>query len=275
MGTAYEMKGKAKKFIAKIFDLEVPKRPESPPERSLPERPQYFEPQPQQQQLVDSFGALRLSAGSEPGFVGGFFPNATTGPGRPRPPAMQMPVPYAPQQSRTMQYALMPPKPDPSLRPSSAPEVNNSTYSVPPSKPSTPLILPPKRPRASSTPPSPVSTRAGDQTQCAGITKSGKRCTRLVKNGGPALLGLHPDDETIVRFCFQHAKELLVPTGFYARKKTASGGASEWVDFVDYIPPYLHPDTQVALRVEMEKLRSKSDEEGCIYCYEIRGQYPE
>jgi hypothetical protein len=40
----------------------------------------------------------------------------------------------------------------------------------------------------------------------------------------------------------------------------------------DYIPPYLHPDTQVALRVEMEKLRSKSDVLGYIYTFEIRGR---
>lgn len=41
---------------------------------------------------------------------------------------------------------------------------------------------------------------------------------------------------------------------------------------IDYIPPYLHPDTQVALRVEMEKPRSQSDVEGYIYTFEIRGE---
>lgn len=41
---------------------------------------------------------------------------------------------------------------------------------------------------------------------------------------------------------------------------------------IDFIPDYLHPDTQVALRIEMEKTRSSSDEEGFIYTFEIRGE---
>jgi hypothetical protein len=40
----------------------------------------------------------------------------------------------------------------------------------------------------------------------------------------------------------------------------------------DYIPPYLSPETQVALRVEMEKVRSAADVEGYIYTFEIRGK---
>lgn len=79
--------------------------------------------------------------------------------------------------------------------------------------------------------------------------------------------------QTIERFCFQHTKELLIPTGFYARNQTT--GTQVWVDFADYIPDYLHPDTQVALRVEMEKLRSSSDIEGYIYTFEIRDTTPQ
>ncbi|KAG7086548.1 hypothetical protein E1B28_002497 [Marasmius oreades] len=136
----------------------------------------------------------------------------------------------------------------------------------------------PKRQRASSTPPSPTSNTAGasGQIQCSGVTKTGKRCTRLVKNG-PALTGVMGSNtiggQTIERFCFQHMKELLLPTGFYARSQTA--GTQEWVDFTDYIPNYLHPDTQVALRVEMEKQRSSSDIEGYIYTFEIRYPNPQ
>ena len=94
--------------------------------------------------------------------------------------------------------------------------------------------------------------------------------------------------QTIERFCFQHTKELLGPTGFYARSQ--DGGAQDWIDFAgvfgswfssvhalssmsDYVPDYLHPDTQVALRVEMEKPRSSSDVEGYIYTFEIRGLF--
>jgi len=41
--------------------------------------------------------------------------------------------------------------------------------------------------------------------------------------------------------------------------------------YLDWIPSYLHPDTQVSLRVEMEKSRSQSDVPGYIYTFEIRG----
>lgn len=40
---------------------------------------------------------------------------------------------------------------------------------------------------------------------------------------------------------------------------------------VDWIPDYLHPDTQAALRVEMEKPGSQHDVPGYIYTFEIRG----
>ncbi|KAE9403324.1 hypothetical protein BT96DRAFT_1017035 [Gymnopus androsaceus JB14] len=137
----------------------------------------------------------------------------------------------------------------------------------------------PGRPRASSTPPTPTAGVSGvsGQIQCSGVTKAGKRCTRLVK-GGPALVSVwgatSPTTGNVERFCHQHAKELLGPSGFYARKQHRDGrqgqGLQEWIDFADYIPPYLHPDTQVALRVEMEKPRSQSDVEGFIYTFEVR-----
>ncbi|KAF5384547.1 hypothetical protein D9757_006424 [Collybiopsis confluens] len=149
-----------------------------------------------------------------------------------------------------------------------------------------------RRPRATSTPPTPITsnsvvTGVSGQIQCSGVTKAGKRCTRMVK-GGPALVSVWgpgvaaaPDScvntnaaGSVERFCHQHAKELLTPSGFYARRQVRDGqgrrGLQEWIDFADYIPPYLHPDTQVALRVEMEKPRSQSDVEGFIYSFEIR-----
>ncbi|KAJ6608628.1 hypothetical protein B0H10DRAFT_2067458 [Mycena sp. CBHHK59/15] len=47
-------------------------------------------------------------------------------------------------------------------------------------------------------------------------------------------------------------------------------GDEVWVSFADFIPPYLSPETQVALRVEMEKARSPKDVDGYIYTFEIR-----
>ncbi|KAK0474767.1 hypothetical protein IW261DRAFT_1496971 [Armillaria novae-zelandiae] len=244
--------GRAKQFIAQIFDLEE-RRPSSP-------RPAHSE------LPVEAFNNLtiheplpspaRTSHATTTPFVGGFQP-------LPRPPAMQMPQPAV---SLTMRHALNVPEDPP--RAHSAPEIPRRRYLVPSSTPVSPSpsarpsppASEPKlgRPRALSTPPNP---NAPPDTQCSGVTKAGRRCTRQVKNGGVALPGVE-------RFCFQHTKELLDPTGFYARRKGVQ--APEWVEFADYIPSYLHPDAQVALRVEMEKARSQSDVEGYIYTFEIR-----
>ena len=111
---------------------------------------------------------------------------------------------------------------------------------------------------------------------------------RSVKTGSPLLL--EPEDADgstlLPRFCFQHAKEILGPSGYYARKN------GEWVNFegnhlpiyfflahipsiffLDWIPPYLQAATQVSLRIEMEKARSNSDVPGYIYTFEIRGSF--
>ncbi|KAG8858518.1 hypothetical protein FRB96_005190 [Tulasnella sp. 330] len=126
--------------------------------------------------------------------------------------------------------------------------------------------LAPTRIRASSVPPaSSVSSStsvADGVTQCAGVTKSNKRCSRLVK-APPALGFLNPEDE-IPRYCHQHAKEMLAVTGFYSRSTKA------WVEFDDWIPAYLSEDTKVLLRSDMEKPISNSDVDGYIYCYELR-----
>ena len=41
--------------------------------------------------------------------------------------------------------------------------------------------------------------------------------------------------------------------------------------YTDWIPSYLQPATQNALRVEMQKARASSDVEGYIYTFEILG----
>lgn len=152
---------------------------------------------------------------------------------------MPVPAPYQAQQSLTMQYALQPtqeqtlapplPQRPHSTSPLSAPAHNLS----PPPSPAKPVVAPtkPKRLRASSDPSTSSDQQALLQTQCAGVTKAGKRCTRQVKSGPALSQVLAEDDEDgsptqpIERFCFQHAKELLEPSGYYARKN------GEWVDF--------------------------------------------
>lgn len=269
MGTAYEMKGKMKKALAKFLDLDVPEK------TSLPERPERPERVQQPDQLADSFGALRLTVENDagPSFVGGFRPHATTSPGRlPQPPAVQMPVPYAPQtqQSLTMHYALTPPRPDLPGRPISAPDIKHSDIFSSPGPSSSPSpAKAPKRQRAASTPPSPTTAKdSKDCLRCSGMTKAGNRCTRLIK-GGTALQRMYPPDDKdeIKVFCHQHKPDILAETGFYAQDR-------HWVNFDDYIPPYLHLDTQAALREQMARRRSPGDEEGYIYCYEIRQPNP-
>lgn len=86
-----------------------------------------------------------------------------------------------------------------------------------------------------SDPSSDKSTVTDNQSlfQCAGITKAGKRCTRTVKNGAALSQYMDRDsrDDFLERFCFQHAKEVLGPSGFYARKN------GEWVTFEGRFPP--------------------------------------
>ncbi|KAJ4483659.1 hypothetical protein J3R30DRAFT_3655895 [Lentinula aciculospora] len=222
-------------------------------------------PPPPQQFLNTGYPSRPYSAPAPPGF--------------PHPSSSPYPSPYPTPGSSTAhtpQYLVQ--LPPATSTPNLFPEPHPPAGRPLPNSPSGPYLVgaPPIRPtlntqfnspsaglkqhtqlgrrRASSTPPTPAAGASGvsGQIQCSGVTKAGKRCTRLVK-GGPALVGVwgaaSPISSNVERFCHQHAKELLGP---------------------NYIPPYLHPDTQVALRVEMEKPRSQSDVEGYIYTFEIR-----
>ncbi|OAX40337.1 hypothetical protein K503DRAFT_687731 [Rhizopogon vinicolor AM-OR11-026] len=124
------------------------------------------------------------------------------------------------------------------------------------------LDIAPNRPRATSVPPSPLSPSANKNTaQCSSMTKAGKQCSRQVK-----LPSTHSHiDPTPVVYCHQHRDAMYTAqTGFYVRQKGKEDR------FADYIPPYLQRDTQLALRVEMEKAASLADVPGYIYTYEIR-----
>ncbi|RDB21253.1 hypothetical protein Hypma_011496 [Hypsizygus marmoreus] len=304
-------KVKAKRLLHKLadaFDSDTqdgpPSLPPKPPSKPLGYIPSATRPKTEGHDLIQSFDALALSNTQpyhpDPSFIGGFnplyapashqqshsspslFPVLPKPTSLPRPPAMPKPYEHASgTPSLTMQIALHPegepftshrPRP---LRPFSTPVLPSSSIypSAPTSsstKPSQTSATPPKpkRPRASSTSTSSNSTAASQQ--CAGVTKAGKRCARQVKSGPPLSQYTIEDhgeitSSAIERFCFQHTKELLGPSGYYARKD------GEWVTFGDWIPPYLQPETRVALRIEMEKSRSQSDIAGYIYTFEIRG----
>lgn len=201
------------------------------------------------------------------GFVGGFNPTYAVDPyayqssapsgsgashGASPPVVMPTPFDYPDRpQSLTMQMALQPtgagtlsvPKPPP--RPHSNPLPEPPARPSISSTPSTPAKPPKKTAASVSTPTTPVRrarlssahssssspapTPKPGQEQCAGVTKAGKRCARMVKVV-PALSAFDDDDDeasmaTLPRFCHQHAKELMGPSGYYARKN------GEWVKF--------------------------------------------
>jgi hypothetical protein len=163
------------------------------------------------------------------------------------PPSKQIPMPipmHAPQagkRSLTMQYALKFLRRDTPTKPALAPpfvtvpprphsESPKATSKPPlsavtgPSQP--PLNVTPSRPRAASVPPSPATSSPGKTTsQCSGMTKAGKQCSRQVK-----LPATHSHlDPTPVLYCHQH-KEVMITaqTGFYVRK---AGNVDRFVEF--------------------------------------------
>jgi hypothetical protein len=197
--------------------------------------------------LTHSFNTMSLNNAPQP-FVGGFLPSTTPAPPPgplPRPPAMPMPmhnIPANSQPSLTMQYAMhLSPQQHSPARPVSAPGMqppwpfppapSGSSLPGTPQKPALSPLTQPNRPRAASTPPSP-SSATSIPNQCCGVTKTGKRCTRQVKSG-PAYASVFRDDTSVEKFCFQHTKELLNPTGFYARSRSQPDkNNSEWIEFI-------------------------------------------
>ncbi|KAJ3507130.1 hypothetical protein NLJ89_g6481 [Agrocybe chaxingu] len=95
-----------------------------------------------------------------------------------------------------------------------------------------------------------ISTPCFRDDRCQAITLKGSQCKR---NGKP-------------NFCYQHVNKLITVPGF----NTRTTKASQYVNFEDWIPSYLHPKTQARLRVEMEKTGSPSDVPGYIYVFEIK-----
>lgn len=184
-----------------------------------------------------------------------------------------MPSPRSGKQSLTMQHALNTMAPPVNSSPScphsdsflSPGIMAHPSISVGMRPRPTLDVTPKSRPRAASLPPSPLSPPVfKNTTQCSSMTKLGKQCSRQVK-----LPSTHSHIDPIpVVYCHQHRDAMFhAQTGFYVRRK---GMADTFVEFSDYIPQYLQRDTQLALRVEMEKAASTSDVPGYIYTYEIR-----
>ena len=170
-------------------------------------------------------------------FVGGFDPRNifgsdtyTASPSYARP--MVMPVPH----SLTMQMALEPVQDNNllfcaqsnQLLPSPRPQMNTNSISSSsrPDKSAISISTPTNTNSEVSSTQSTTSKKSGAQ-RCAGVTKVGQRCSRMVKTGNTLLLDSEDEDGSMLlpRFCFQHTKEILGPSGYYARKN------GEWVKF--------------------------------------------
>lgn len=228
----------------------LPKPPATPPKPTLPTHgPTKPSSPPEINHLTATFNGLSISnpstpvpAQMDPNFIGGFnlagassSAPALSSPSNSR-PCMMMPIPHTPspgQQSLTMQIATrpdyddfvgIPSTPQKPSRPQKYTGPNASTGSSPPTNLDLPSIpVTPVRP-SNSPGQSLAPSRKTGQVQCAGITKAGKRCTRQVK------IDLSSDDtsdeeESVAHFCFQHTNEILVPSGYYARKNGI------WVQF--------------------------------------------
>ncbi|KAH9180247.1 hypothetical protein EDB89DRAFT_2110420 [Lactarius sanguifluus] len=175
----------------------------------------------------------------------------------PPPPVMYGEMPIPQHTSLTMQHAIAgslpdtPPPPFTAQRPGAdpsnsraeavvdGPRPNSVPPPVPPREgPRTPqppkVKTPQTRLRAQSEPPSPTSTDGN----------AGKRCRNRVKPSGAQA---HTDSDV---FCRIHAGKMGEPSGFYDRKT-----GQTFIKFSDWVPEYLQPATQIALRAEMQKAR--------------------
>ncbi|KAF9448341.1 hypothetical protein P691DRAFT_800908 [Macrolepiota fuliginosa MF-IS2] len=297
MPESRDLKDKAGYLINKFVDIyheaknkpTVPPKPTSkPPKPSRPSAESIEPPRPSDfNHLTAAFNGLSISnpstpvaAQSGPGFIGGFHvAAASSAPALNSPSLPTMPVPDT---SLTMQYAMQRPDytefvdiPLPPFTPQKPPQPYSSVSPVPNMSTGSPPATNPTGPSLSATPIRPTTSGNGSvsqpstpsgksgQVQCAGITKAGKQCTRQVKTD---LAGDDAEDgeENILRFCHQHATEVLAPSGYYARK------TGKWVIFEEWIPGYLQASTRASLRAEMEKSKSARDVPGYIYTFEIR-----
>ncbi|KAM6500623.1 hypothetical protein JOM56_003637 [Amanita muscaria] len=272
MSTTTDVKTKAKKWVNSLFRHHAATSNQAAGGGKAGSSSQHVE-----LNLAPAFSAMSLSKNTrhDTYFVGGFNPALSSNtqpmtpvypkPGPlPVPPKMSLPVTKSPgEYSKTMQYALydqtrveIPEQLAPSSLTAPQPSPANSTRPSPVDDSN----------KATSTPrKARTSTGSQKQVQCAGFTKAGKRCTRQVKiNASLEVASSESEDDMVVRYCFQHVKEINSATGFYARKNGV------WIAYNNWIPDHLLPETQASLRAEMEKARSSNDTPGYIYTFEIR-----
>ncbi|KAK8866005.1 hypothetical protein IAR55_001156 [Kwoniella newhampshirensis] len=145
----------------------------------------------------------------------------------------------------------------------------------PPRPPPLALSPSPKRPGTANTP--------GKAVQCAGFTRTGQPCKRLVKMSAPYLAQRDPNclsngdegedgdvgtERVMGRYCKDHAGMICQVGGFYWRGRGDKAGV--WINFDDYIPSHLGQQTQTLLRMTMESKLTAKESPGFLYAYELK-----
>jgi hypothetical protein len=122
------------------------------------------------------------------------------------------------------------------------------------------------------TPGTPGTPGGSKGVQCSGTTLQGERCKKRVVAKRPALAtklstsasdSSDSEEDTIELYCGTHAAQIAKDTVYFAQNQKR-------VQYEDYIPSYLSPETKVALRVEMRKSPSAKDADGYIYAFHIQ-----
>ncbi|KAL7424776.1 hypothetical protein Q5752_000460 [Cryptotrichosporon argae] len=124
----------------------------------------------------------------------------------------------------------------------------------------------PKQSRPRALPSSSPASPCGLADRCAGFTRTGQPCKRLVRAIAPGLALIDYDKHR--RYCKDHAGLVCQAEGFYWRAHKGSEGV--WIAFKDYVPLDLGQQTQTVLRVTMESALTGKDQPGFLYVYELR-----
>ncbi|ORX36030.1 hypothetical protein BD324DRAFT_651935 [Kockovaella imperatae] len=158
------------------------------------------------------------------------------------------------------------------------PDSDDSSGNPPGPHPNITDRSPQRRRRATSEQPQFLTTKAAvsaapssPSIRCAGFTRKGAPCQRLVKTAAPYLALLDMNASDAKRYCKDHAGMICDVDGFYWR------GKNVWIEFDRYIPAELSLQTKALLRTTMESpLTDKlcAQVPGCRHTPTLRDIFP-
>jgi len=127
-----------------------------------------------------------------------------------------------------------------------------------------------------------TSEYSGDEFEEEVVSKSSSRSSSPKKMKGSPIKVINidgsesdPEEEEFEEdYCYQHAKEINLATGFYLSPANPSASTRSWIEFSNYIPTSLPPNLIARIRTNMISPLSSSDlssdNKGYIYIYELR-----